>query len=32
MKIWAEGQVIDIGVYQNNKLLECGHNGLVENK
>jgi len=32
IKVWAEGQVIDIGVYQNNKLLECGHNGLVENK
>ncbi len=29
--VWAEGQVIDIGVYQNNKLLECGYNRLVEN-
>ncbi len=24
--ISAEGQVTDIGIYQNGKLLECGHN------
>lgn len=28
--VWADGQVIDIGVYQNNKLLECGFNRLEE--
>lgn len=26
VKIYAEGQVVDIGVYQNGRLLECGHN------
>ena len=26
IKVWAEGQVVEIGVYQNQKLLQCGHN------
>jgi hypothetical protein len=26
IKIWAQAQSIDIGVYQNGVLLRCGHN------
>ncbi len=30
IKVWAEGQVIDIGIYKDNELLECSYNRIVE--
>jgi hypothetical protein len=24
--VWADGQIVDIGVYHNAQLLQCGHN------
>lgn len=30
IQVWAVGQVVDIGVYKNNELMECGHNRIEE--
>jgi len=30
IKVWAEGQITDIGVYKNNELLSCGYKRLAE--